>query len=95
MRSHIDKPDGGVYCGENSLTLFVGKTCKKCQRSVDKMRKLLEDAVDAVQDELTAAGPEEVRDHPAYQSKKKLVDRINKFLNGAQSAENTEQAKET
>lgn len=47
---------------------------------MDRARKLLRLAANSIEEELYAAGEDEVRQHPTLRAKRRLVTRIDKFL---------------
>lgn len=50
------------------------------EATVVALRSLLQEALDAIDEELAAAGPDEVAQHPTYQAKAALCARIRKTL---------------
>lgn len=52
----------------------------RCRAKLKKAIKLLRDAKGAINDQLYAAGPDEVKQHPILRSHDRLTTKIEKFL---------------
>lgn len=55
-----------------------------------RLETLLAEARDAINDDLTSAGLDEVRQHPSLQRRSRLVGRIDRFLAGARRADTSD-----
>lgn len=73
-----EAPDGGEYGVD-----LVHAGGRRTPKASDLIRELAA----AVDDELTAAGADEVRQHPAFASKARLLDRVERYLKAHERTE--------